>query len=225
MGQVIQAEPVNSRAEATFPLRSLRRILAGFWSLDMAQTYPNSRVIGMDIRQPQWLDEMQLRDTVSTPSNLSFSYGDLTKLPLPFEDNAFDLVYQRDLATVLPFKCWPGLIKELYRILCPGGVVQLVEYGRVVTSAIFVCVIYYGLTINFIPELFYKKTGPVLSLVNDWIVAACASTGIDPFFTRSMNDFLSKAGFEDIREHVIEIPIGEWPEDEGTLSHKKHRKA
>lgn len=190
----------------------------------MAQMYIDSKVIGMDIRRPQWLenDEKKIRDTVSTPSNLSFTFGDLTKLPLPFEDNVFDLVYERDLTTDLPFNNWPDVIKEHYRILRPGGVLQLVEYGK---TLLFLQLLGYCTSFSnrrktcLFPELFFKNTGPLLSLINDWIVAGCTATGIDPFFTKSFKDFLLDAGFEDIREHIIEIPLGEWPEDEGNKSY------
>jgi ubiquinone/menaquinone biosynthesis C-methylase UbiE len=44
-------------------------------------------------------------------------------------DNAFDFVYQRDMATIVAAGRWPTLIQEFARILKPGGWLQLVEYG------------------------------------------------------------------------------------------------
>lgn len=101
------------------------------------------------------------------------------------------MVYQRDVATVLPFKLWPNLICEFYRILKPGGKIQLVEY-----------------------DLLFKSPGPILTQVNEWYRAASATIDVDPDYTKYLGDYLQDAGFIDIQEEIIDIPIGEWPTDD-----------
>lgn len=106
----------------------------GLWSLEMAHVYPKCQIIGMDVVPPSEKEGWNLT-TNNIPSSagqklVQFQYGDILK-PLLFPENHFDLIYQRDIATVLPFSSWPTLICEFYRITKPGGQIQLVEYGKI----------------------------------------------------------------------------------------------
>lgn len=56
--------------------------------------------------------------------------------------------------------------------------------------------------------------GPVLSLVNEWYKIASDSVGVSPSEVKQLKNFLVKAGFQDVKERTINIPIGEWHEDE-----------
>jgi ubiquinone/menaquinone biosynthesis C-methylase UbiE len=47
---------------------------------------------------------------------------DLTKLPLPFEDNSFDEILCK---FILEHVDWPPLLKEINRILAPGGSLEV----------------------------------------------------------------------------------------------------
>lgn len=109
------------------------------WSLEIAHDYPNCQVIGIDVVPPSEKEGWNLATvTTSTSSssagqikkenNVKFQYGDILQ-SLLFPDNHFDFVYQRDVATVLPFKLWPNLISEFFRVTKSGGQIQLVEYG------------------------------------------------------------------------------------------------
>lgn len=114
----------------------------GLWSLEIAHDNPNCQVIGIDVVPPSEKEGWNLA-TVSSfntssslsagqlkrENNVKFQYGDILQT-LMFPDNHFDLVYQRDVATVLPFKLWPNLISEFFRVTKFGGQIQLVEYGR-----------------------------------------------------------------------------------------------
>lgn len=102
---------------------------AGFWTLDMAQTYPNARVIGLDAFPA---DDKRMKGysnaTIGAP-NIVYKYGDLTThLSLP--DNYIDIIYQRDTTSIMPHERWPFLLNELYRICKPGGYLELVEYSK-----------------------------------------------------------------------------------------------
>lgn len=59
--------------------------------------------------------------------------------------------------------------------------------------------------------------GPVLSLVNEWYKIASDSVGVSPSEVKQLKNFLVKAGFQDVKERTINIPIGEWHEDESKL--------
>lgn len=99
----------------------------------MAYVYPKCQIIGIDVVPPSEKEGWNLttNNTSSAGQKLvEFLYGDIQK-PLLFPENHFDFIYQRDVATVLPFGSWPTLIREFYRITKPGGQIQLVEYGKI----------------------------------------------------------------------------------------------
>jgi ubiquinone/menaquinone biosynthesis C-methylase UbiE len=112
-------------------------IVVGLWSLEMAHDYPKCQVIGIDVVPPSEKEGWNLTGNHIPSSagqneklNIQFQYGDILQPTLMFPDNHFDLIYQRDVATVLPFQQWPNLITEFYRITKSGGQIQLVEYGK-----------------------------------------------------------------------------------------------
>ena len=105
-------------------------ILLGLWTLEIAQSYPQCNVIGMDIVPPNInKDDKSGMSHKNIPSNVAYCYGDVLA-PLKYKDEQFDYVYQRDIAHIMPMHKWPDLIKEINRILRPGGQVELVEYGK-----------------------------------------------------------------------------------------------
>lgn len=93
----------------------------------MAQAYPDCSFVAIDVVPPPGSGPDG--QSHNTPANAKYLYGDILQ-PLAFPDNKFDFVYQRDVANVVPLKKWPALIKEFYRVLRPGGKVELVEYGK-----------------------------------------------------------------------------------------------
>ncbi|KAI9024345.1 S-adenosyl-L-methionine-dependent methyltransferase [Phycomyces nitens] len=188
----------NLKVESDKPLEQILDCGCGvgLWTLEMAQAHPGANVIGLDVVLPITggaslveFQENQNGVCVAGLPNLKYLYADLLGT-LPFPDNTFDLVHQRDVATVVPAKDWPNLVKELQRVLKPGGRLQLVEY-----------------------DILFKNPGPVLALVNEWYKIAASTIGVDPHYVRSMEPLLQNTGFEDIKETVFSIPIGEWPDD------------
>ncbi|KAG0750389.1 hypothetical protein G6F62_010620 [Rhizopus arrhizus] len=159
---------------------------AGFWTLDMALEYPNAKVIGLDAFPERNGSSNQ---PICAP-NVIYKHGDLTsQIQLP--SDSVDIIYQRDTTTILPHHSWPFLLSELKRVAKPGAYIQLVEY-------------------NFN----LSDPGPVLSLVNEWYKIASDSVGVSPSEVKQLKNFLVKAGFQDVKERTINIPIGEWHEDE-----------
>ncbi|CAG8699265.1 3829_t:CDS:2, partial [Dentiscutata erythropus] len=94
---------------------------AGSWSFDMANTYPLINVVGLDISPHQ--------PTQIKPKNFTFITANVLER-LPFEDNTFDFVFQRYLASAIPKEKWPDVINELVRVLKPGGYLELCEFSR-----------------------------------------------------------------------------------------------
>ena len=62
----------------------------------------------------------------SHPKNIEFRVESVTQLPSDWS-NSFSLVHQRLLLAALQIPEWPTALGEIYRVLRPGGWVQLAE--------------------------------------------------------------------------------------------------
>ncbi|EPS28177.1 hypothetical protein PDE_03123 [Penicillium oxalicum 114-2] len=105
------------------PLRRLDRILdcghgAASWATDVAEHYPGCEVIGVDIAPHMSPDNV--------PDNLWLQIDDLNR-PFTFPANHFDLVHSRLLASGIDRSRWPSYVRDIVRVLRPGGWVQMVE--------------------------------------------------------------------------------------------------
>jgi SAM-dependent methyltransferase len=90
----------------------------GTWTMEMASQFPKATFIGVDFR------DMSPHDI--KPKNCHFQqHLDIVKLP--FGDNSVDYIFQRDMNWFLNAESWIPLIKEYFRILKPGGWIELVE--------------------------------------------------------------------------------------------------
>ncbi|KAF7363695.1 S-adenosyl-L-methionine-dependent methyltransferase [Mycena sanguinolenta] len=91
----------------------------GLWIMDLATSVDSSvPMIGVDI-------EPRLFPT-SPPKNIEFRVESVTNLPSEWT-NTFSLVHQRLLILALQVPQWPQAIKEIFRVLRPGGWVQFAE--------------------------------------------------------------------------------------------------
>ncbi|KAL9552153.1 hypothetical protein MBANPS3_003909 [Mucor bainieri] len=92
----------------------------GTWLMDVATEYPSSQFIGVDM--------CDVFPNNIRPPNVSFQVGNALER-LPFSDNTFDFVNIRLFIIALKGEEWPVVIQEAYRILKPGGYLQIVECG------------------------------------------------------------------------------------------------
>ncbi|GHO88111.1 class I SAM-dependent methyltransferase [Dictyobacter formicarum] len=109
----------------------------GGWALDMAFTYPDMEVIGIDISQTM-VTYANARASSQGLRNVSFGVMDTTQT-LDFSDHSFDLVNGRLLSSFLRKNAWMGLLQECRRILRPGGILRITETdnGGVTSSPAF----------------------------------------------------------------------------------------
>ncbi|KAI7885585.1 S-adenosyl-L-methionine-dependent methyltransferase [Lichtheimia hyalospora FSU 10163] len=91
---------------------------SGSWVMEMAIEHPNAHVTGIDMAD--------MFPTTIRPENVTFQLCNILD-GLPYEDNTFDFVHMRQLIVALRSKEWPVILTEIYRVLKPGGLVQLVE--------------------------------------------------------------------------------------------------
>lgn len=84
----------------------------------------------MAIDHPQYhitgLDMADMFPTAIRPENVKFDLHNIVN-GLPYPDNTFDYVNMRLLIVSLKTTEWPMVIAEIFRVLKPGGLVQLVE--------------------------------------------------------------------------------------------------
>ena len=104
----------------------------GGWALEVANTYPETEVVGFDISQAM-IDYANTRARVRHLDNARFMVKD-ARNPLDFPDNSFDLVNARFIAFLGPAQ-WPKLMQECQRIIPPGGVIRLTEREWAITNS------------------------------------------------------------------------------------------
>jgi SAM-dependent methyltransferase len=85
---------------------------------EMANEYPSSEFTGVDI-SVGWPTEIR-------PRNSDFVVGNIVN-ELPFEDNTFDFVYMRLVGMGISNDEYPIVLSHIYRVLKPGGWIELVE--------------------------------------------------------------------------------------------------
>ncbi|KAI8883987.1 S-adenosyl-L-methionine-dependent methyltransferase [Backusella circina FSU 941] len=90
----------------------------GSFVMDMAVENPKSYFHGIDIAA--------MFDSQIKLDNTEFSLGNVLT-GLPFPDSSFDFIHMRFFFAALRKNEWPVAIKEAYRLLKPGGGIQLCE--------------------------------------------------------------------------------------------------
>ncbi len=162
----------------------------GGWAQEVAYTYPEKEVVGVDISQAM-IEYAHAQAQVQELHNASFRVMDASK-PLDFPDASFDLVNARFL-NFLPAAVWPKLVQEYYRITRPGGIIRLTE-----------------------SEWWYFTNSPAVETINAMIIRAIKAqgsysasgrfTGILPMLGRLLLD----AGYVDVQHnaHVVDYSYG-----------------
>ncbi|KAF0504391.1 S-adenosyl-L-methionine-dependent methyltransferase [Gigaspora margarita] len=149
---------------------------AASWSLDMATTYPMVDIIGIDISQQP--------PTHIKPDNFTFIKANALK-GLPFKDNTFDYVFQRNLLGAFTEQNWSQVINELVRVLKPGGFIELMEHSML------------------------YNMGPATKRLCDAEIEAMKLRGTDPFTSQKLDKYLQNQGkLEAIKKEIRECHHG-----------------
>ena len=97
----------------------------GEWALEMAFTYPEITVVGIDASEPM-IAYARAQAKVQGLHNVSFRVMDIAK-PLRFPTDSFDIVNAHLIAPYLSCDEWEYAVKECMRVLRPGGMLRLTE--------------------------------------------------------------------------------------------------
>ncbi|CAG8574613.1 9906_t:CDS:2 [Ambispora leptoticha] len=99
---------------------------SGIWILDLAQQYPNSNFVGIDISP--------ILPTEGLPPNAKFvQYNVLDGLP--FEDSSFDLVHLKFMVGAITETQWEEkVIPEMIRLARPDGWIESLECDLITSN-------------------------------------------------------------------------------------------
>jgi len=114
-----------------FPLNEIETVLdaksgPGGWAIDLAKAYPAMQVTGMDVDID--MVRMATEDArTAKVTNVTFDVGNICKA-LPYTSAYFDFVRILMGSELASPQMWPGIIRELLRVIRPGGWLNLIEY-------------------------------------------------------------------------------------------------
>jgi len=97
----------------------------GGWVLDVAFENAKINVVGIDISQ-QMVEYARAHAEAQGMNNASFQVMNALE-SLAFDDNSFDVVNARYIQAFMMKTSWAPLMKEIMRILRPGGRVLLTD--------------------------------------------------------------------------------------------------
>lgn len=155
----------------------------GRWALEMAQIFPRTNVVGVDIVVPASDVAAAPQELPARPENYSFVVGNVLE-GLPFADGSFDFTHQRLLVVGIPADRWQSVVNELVRVTRPGGWVELIEGDLQIGG------------------------GPAFNQILGWISAISAQRGIDIPAVRGIGKFLENAGLEQVTFRELRLPMG-----------------
>ncbi|GAB1312356.1 Secondary metabolism regulator LAE1 [Madurella fahalii] len=166
--------------------KKVKRILdvgtgTGIWAMVIADMFPGAEVLGNDLSaiQPTWV-----------PPNLKFEIDDVES---PWLHSApFDFIFTRYMAACIAD--WPGLFKNIYDNLSPGGWAEFQDFDLQ----------YYS------EDGSLKETHDVLIWDNLFLDAA-NKTGREVSPGPRLEGWARDAGFQNIKHQRFKFPIGPWP--------------
>ncbi|KAF9075063.1 S-adenosyl-L-methionine-dependent methyltransferase [Rhodocollybia butyracea] len=150
----------------------------GVWLLDVAhKVHPNVSLTGIDISERLF--------PTQHPRNVTFAVHTVTCLPESWS-NRFKLVNQRLLFGALTSEQWGMALSELYRVLKPGGWIQLLESTPDAPSS--------------------SSLGPTMKRYTDALAAAFVNKGLPLDLNETLDQRLKDAGFVSVQKRMCALP-------------------
>jgi len=163
----------------------------GSWVLEVAFENPKIKVVGIDISRLM-IEYARAHAEAQGMDNASFRVMNALEA-LEFADNSFDVVNARYINAFMLKTSWPLLMKEILRILRPGGTLLLTECEWSITNS-----------------LVFEKMGEMLTRVGTLTGRSFSPDGRHIGITPMLGRFLREAGFVDLQKkaHVLEFSAG-----------------
>ncbi|KAK0710274.1 S-adenosyl-L-methionine-dependent methyltransferase [Lasiosphaeria miniovina] len=173
------------------PVPRPRRILdcgygCGSWAIGVAEQYPNCEVIGIDV-YPYPIPNV-------LPPNLDLQVDDLNS-PSTFPANHFDMVHSRMMSGGIHSNRWAGYMKDILRVLRPGGWCQMVEVYFNAQSDNGTLTKNHALQVW--SQRYLESTQPYK----------------DPRAPLRLRSRMTEAGFVEVESRLITLPLCGWSND------------
>ncbi|KAK2043153.1 S-adenosyl-L-methionine-dependent methyltransferase [Colletotrichum somersetense] len=169
------------------PIKNPQTILdvgtgTGIWAIDMGDEYPGAVITGIDLSpiQPAYV-----------PSNVFFVIDDAEAEWL-YPDNSIDYVHIRNMGAAI--KDWKILLAQAYRVVKPGGWIEIQEMKW-----------------NFSCDDGTMPSDYALTKMMGLVWEGLAVFGIEPDVADIIPQRLKDAGFLHQVQNFQKVPIGEWP--------------
>jgi ubiquinone/menaquinone biosynthesis C-methylase UbiE len=164
----------------------------GTWCLDLGSRYPHMRIYGVDCNFKIIL-QAQENVTLAQMERVEFRFANREQ-PLLFPDGTFDFIHIQNGTRFLCLDEWPAILHELYRLLRPGGWLNLIDFEMGPTSQ---------------PAL-----DRVLGFLGQMLVRLQRSNspnGQLPFNSCTLGPHrLSEQGFTQVGYHLYPVNLGGW---------------
>jgi len=157
------------------------------WLQDLSREVPETvELHGIDLSPTNFPEEGD------RAPNMFLHLGSLTSLPAEWTD-CFDLVNQRLLIAGLSASEWPKAVAEIFRVLKPGGVVQLAERE---------------------PTFVSSRADSAMRAHDETSDKMFRTLGLNYNCAKELPGMLAAAGFVGVSDEVKINPIGKkWGED------------
>jgi ubiquinone/menaquinone biosynthesis C-methylase UbiE len=158
----------------------------GGWAIEAARTYPGLSVVGIDISHRMVAYACKQAEACQVADRVTFHSMDALRM-LEFPPGSFDLVNLRLSIGFLRTWDWPGLLREMLRVVRPQGIIRLTE-----------------------PDLIHDTTSQALMrwqdlLVQAWYRAGHLFAAETSGITAHLPHLLQRAGFGQVQTRTSAV--------------------